>query len=210
MNRSRGHHVAALGVTVKSGWASAVLVSGSSGLPQIIDSRRIDLSDPVVPESRQPYHDGFGTARRRGPELSRLIASVKRFGRRSMTNLIQHHEKSYRLRGVGIVVGSLINPDEIGNEHIRIHALEGRLFRHVVEDAAASRDLPHVIWRDRDLYPLGAAMLNRSEARLRAVLTTLGKTRPAPWRDEQKTAALAAWLVLIGGVLSGPGESERG
>ena len=203
--------MAALGVTVKSGWASAVLVSGASGLPQIIDSRWIDLSDPVVPESRQPYHDGFGTARRRGPELSRLIASVKRFGRRSLTDLIQHHEKSgYQLRGVGIVVGSLINPEQIGNEHIRIHALEGRLFRRVVEDASARRGLPHVVWRDRNLYLVGAAMLNRSEAELHALLTTLGKTRPAPWRAEQKTAALAAWLALVGGLSSGPEENQRG
>lgn len=188
-----------------------MLVSGSSAPPQIIDSRTIDLSDPVVPESRQPYHDGFGTARRRGPELSRLIASMKRFGRRSMTDLIQHHEKSgYRLRGVGIVVGSLINPDEIGNEHIRIHALEGRLFRSVVEDAAARSDLSRVIWRDRDLYPVGAAMLNRSEAGLRALLATLGKTRPRPWRAEQKTAALAAWLVLVGRMSSGPRRPPAG
>lgn len=197
MNRIRRQPAAAVGFTVKSGWASAVLVSGSTAWPQIVDSRRIELSDPAVPDSRQPYHDGFGTARRRGPELSRLITSVKRFGRRSVTEVIRHYQKiGYRLRGVGIVVGSLINPDQIGNEHIRIHALEGRLFRGVVEDAATRGHLSHFIWRDRDLYAVGVAIFGRSEHSLRDLLATLGKTVPSSWRAEQKSAALAAWLAL--------------
>lgn len=197
MNGIQGHPVAAVGFTVKSGWASAVLVSGSTTSPQVVDSRRVELSDPGVPESRQPYHDGFGTARRRGAELSRLIASVQRFGRRSVTEVIRHYEKiGYRLRGVGIVVGSLINPDEIGNEHIRIHALEGRLFRGVVEDAAARGNLAHSIWRDRDLYAVGVESFGRSEQTLRDLLATLGKTVTGSWRAEQKSAALAAWLAL--------------
>ena len=48
-----------LGVTVKSGWTSVVLLGGLADAPRVLDTRRIDLSDPAVPESRQPYHDGF-------------------------------------------------------------------------------------------------------------------------------------------------------
>ena len=128
--KAEGVSVAAVGFTVKSGWASAVLLSGSAASPRVVDSRRIDLSDPTVPESRQPYHEGFGTARGRGPQLSRLIASVTRFGRRSVTELIRHYQHTgYRLQGTGIVVGSLIDPETVGSDHIRIHALEGQLFR---------------------------------------------------------------------------------
>ena len=49
---------AAIGFTVKSGWACAVLVAGSATSPRVVDSRRVDLSDPAIPESRQPYHAG--------------------------------------------------------------------------------------------------------------------------------------------------------
>jgi hypothetical protein len=197
MTEIRGQPVAAVGFAVKTGWASAVLVNGSTTSPQVVDSRRIELSDPRLPESRQPYHDGFGTARRHGAELSRLIASVQHFGRRSVTEVIRHYQKiGYRLCGVGIVVGSLIDPDEIGNEHIRIHALEGRLFRGVVEDAAARGNLARSIWRARDLYAVGVESFGRSEQMLRDLLATLGKTVPGAWRAEQKSAALAAWLTL--------------
>lgn len=194
----------AAGFTVKSGWASAVLVKGSAASIHVLDSRRIDLSDPALPESRQPYHAAFGTARSSGPELSRLVASVERFGRESVTDAIDRHQRAgHQLRGIGIVVGSLIDPDTIANAHIRIHALEGRLFRQVVEDAAAGRQLPCSIWREKDLYPVAARALHQQESALRRVLKACGDTTSGPWRIEQKAAALAAWLVLADRVSAG-------
>src|SRR5262245_25171660 len=84
----------AIGFTVKSGWASVVLVTASGSTPQIVDCRRIELSDPAVPDARQPYHAGFGTARDAGAELTRLVGSVKRFGRTSVSRVIQDHRAS--------------------------------------------------------------------------------------------------------------------
>jgi hypothetical protein len=128
-----------------------------------------------------------------------LITSVKRFGRHSVTELIgQYQQAGYRLRGAGIVVGSLIDPDRIGNEHIRIHALEGQLFRRVVEDAAARRELAPSIWRARDLYASAAEILKHPEQELKGKLAALGRMVPGSWRAEQKSAALAAWLALAG------------
>lgn len=188
---------AGLGFTVKSGWASAVLVGGSPAAPRVVDSRRIDLSDPAVPESRQPYHAGFGTARAAGADRSRLIAAVKRYGRRSITTLVRQHQAAgHSLRRAGLVVGSLIDPERIANDHIRIHALEGQLFRSVVQDAATRNGLSCSIWRDRDLLAAAAAILKQPERRLRETVTRLGAEVDGPWRAEQKAAALAAWVVL--------------
>jgi hypothetical protein len=201
MSTARAPAGAVVGFTVKSGWASAVLLTGSVMSPRVLDTRRVDLSDPASPESRQPYHDGFGTARSSGRELSRLVTSVERFGKQSVTGLLRHYKtQGHRLLGAGIVVGSLIEPERIGNEHIRIHTLEGRLFRRVVEDAAARGHLACAIWRERDLYPVAAATIRQTEQELRGMLTTLGRTVAGSWRAEQKAAALAAWLVLAGGV----------
>jgi hypothetical protein len=47
---------AAPGFHIKSGWATAVLLAGPIGSPALRDNRTIDLSDPRVPETRQPYH----------------------------------------------------------------------------------------------------------------------------------------------------------
>ena len=196
MNRlstSRG----AVGFTVKSGWTCAVLLAGSPEAPRVIDARRIDLSDPAIPDARQPYHAGFGTARGQGKELTRLVTSVQRFGHRSMDDVLQTYEASgSRIVGSGIVVGSLTDPDTIRNDHIRIHALEGRLFRRIVAEAAERKGLRCVIWREKDLYRTAADLLKQPEPKVRDCITALGRTVDGPWRAEQKTAALAAWLVL--------------
>jgi hypothetical protein len=190
---------AALGFSVKSGWASAVLLAGTPREPSVVQSARLDLSDPAVPDSRQPYHEGFGTARRPGATLTRLIASVERFGRQSVGSFIVGCQAArYRLKGAGMVVGSLIDPSGIGNDHIRIHALEGQLFRGVVRAAIIERRLRCAIWRERDLYGSGAEVLKLGEADLRARVTSLGRAAGGPWRAEHKAAALAAWLVLAG------------
>lgn len=191
--------LASLGFTVKSGWAAAVLLGGPTPSPRVLDVCRIELSDPAIPESRQPYHAGFATARDRGAKLSRLVASVERFGRQSVASLIRKHEaEGHKLRGAGIVVGSLIDPETIANDHIRIHALEGQLFRRVVEAAVHENGIASSTWRERDLYALAVRSLTEPEERVRAALAKLGRPDGCPWRVEHKAAALAAWLVLAG------------
>ena len=201
MQHGRRQSPTAVGFKVKSGWASAVLLTGPAASPRVLDSRRVELSDPAVPESRQPYHAGFGTARGAGLELSRLVASVERFSRQSVAALMRDYRAAgHKLRGAGIVVGSLLDPERIANAHIRIHALEGRLFRRVIEDAVARSRLACLICRERDLYARAAGALKQAERELRVTLAALGRPIVGPWRAEQKAAALVAWLVLAGGV----------
>jgi len=192
---------AALGFTVKSGWAAAVVLAGTDAHPELVAAARVELSDPADADARQPYHDGFATMRREGPALTRLLASVRTFGRREVRNWIRSHLKTgYTLRGSGIVVGSLIDPRTIGNEHIRIHAMEGQLFRGVIADACEGEGLPRLIVRERDLLQQAKATLRMPEAHIENRLAGMGKGRDGPWRAEQKMAALGAWLVLAGGV----------
>jgi len=184
-------------MTVKSGWARVVLVSGPALSPHVLDNRTVDLGDPAIQESRQPYHDGFGTARSPGPALSRLVASVERYGTRAMNDLFDDYETAgHSLCGVGVVVGSLIDPDTIGNSHVRIHALEGRLFRTIVIEAAERRGIPCAVHRDRDLYEHATARLGTSAAALRRQLSDIERPHGGGWRAEHKAATLAAWMML--------------
>ena len=200
MRKSDGRTPAAIGFTVKSGWASVVLLTGPAASPRVVSSCRVELSDPAIPESRQPYHAGFGTARSAGPELSRLVAGVKRFGRKSLSDLIRQYQAGeHHVFGAGVVVGSLIDPKSIANDHIRIHAFEGQLFRGVVQDAASRCNVRCSIWRERDLYSSAAAVLKRPEQTLRDDMKAIGVGVEGSWRAEQKMAALAAWLVLATG-----------
>lgn len=175
-----------------------MLLVGPTTSPRVADSRRIDLSDPAVPDSRQPYHAGFGTARNDGPELSRLVASVKRFGSQSVRKLFRDYASGgFELAGVGVIVGSLIDPDGIANEHIRIHAREGQLFRGIVAQAARANALPCSIWREREIYGAAAEALRQPERQVRDAVTSMRAAIPGSWRAEQKVAAAAAWLVLM-------------
>lgn len=187
----------ALGFTIKSGWACAVVLDASAKSPQVVTSQRIELSDPANAQGRQPYHAGTGTARKPGPQLEKLIASVEEFGRRSVDAFIREHEKAgRRFAGAGIVVGSLIDPAQIANDHIRIHALEGQLFRGIVKAAADHREVASYIWRERDIYGSAASQLRRSESAVRQAVAEFGRSVEGPWRAEHKAAALAAWLVI--------------
>lgn len=186
----------AVGFTVKSGWVCVVLVAGTAAAPRVVDSRRVEISDPDLPDSKQPYHAGFGTARDAGDELKRLVSSVKSFGRKSVGSVIRDYHKRGELRGAGVVVGSLIDPKTIGNDHIRIHAMEGQLFRSVVIEAAGTAGLKCAVVRERDLYGAAAKALKQPEAAIRKTLTELGRDVDGGWRTEQKAAALSAWLLL--------------
>ena len=186
----------AIGVRVKSGWAAAVVLCGPPNAPQILDSLTLALSDAAVPATRQPYHAGMGVAQTDTARLRTLIGLVERCARRSVGQLVRAcRAGGRRIRGMGIVVGSDIDPAGIANPHIRAHASEGRLFRTVVERAAKRHALRSVTTVEREIVPLAAVALGKSEGVLKRAVTELGATR-GPWRAEQKMAALAAWLVL--------------
>ena len=187
----------ALGFTVKSGWACAVVLDGPVASPKVVASRRIELSDPADAHGRQPYHAAVGTARKPGPQLDKLVASVEKFGRQSVDAFIREQEKAGRcFDGVGIVVGSLIDPAQIANDHIRIHALEGQLFRGIVKAATDGRKLASSVWRERDLYGFAEKQLKQSEVELRRTVAEFGRQLAGPWRAEHKVASVAAWLAL--------------
>ena len=110
--------------------------------------------------------------------------------------LRQYADAGHEVCGAGIVVGSLIDPRTIGNEHIRIHALEGQLFRTVVQNSLSRHRVPCSVWRERDLSGVAGRQLRTTEGALRNTMLSLGRGVPGSWRAEQKAAALAAWIVL--------------
>jgi hypothetical protein len=97
---------------------------------------------------------------------------------------------------VGLVVGSDTDPTKLANPHVRAHASEGRLFREVLEEAAAACELPCLVLVERDAYEAAAQDLHRRPDALQRTVAELGRAVPGPWRAEEKTAALAAWLAL--------------
>ncbi len=127
----------------------------------------------------------------------RLRGLVERVTQRSLAVLLKEYRRhGHPVRRVALVVGSLIDPAKIGNDHIRAHALEGQLFRSALERAARTARLPCTTLVERALYDTAATRLKRSPAALRRTVTDLGGALGGPWRADEKAATLAAWLAL--------------
>jgi hypothetical protein len=197
MLQSDGRQRAVIGFRVKSGWSTAVLLTGPIDAPVVCDVRVIQLSDPTVPSSKQPYHAGMGVARKEGPDLDRLLASINAYSQWSLAALLNRYGTiSHSLSEAGLVVGSDCDPTTIANPHIRVHAAEGRLFRTVVEQALANMGIPSSIFLERTLVAHAARVLRRSPAQLKEAVARLRPVAAKRWRAEEKVAALAAWLLL--------------
>jgi len=191
---------AALGIRVKSGWASAVLVGAGNGSPVFLHRGRLLLSDPRVPKSSQPYHRGFGRLQKNDAILERLTGIVYQAAARSFGSLVADcTTKGHRPTTVALVVGSTIDPERIGNEHIRAHASEARLFRVALERAASAVDLPCAVVRERDLR----ALVSRPGSEWAVRIDNLGRAAGRPWAADEKLAARAAWASLANIVVAG-------
>ena len=188
---------AALGFRVKSGWAAAVLLTGSARSPQLCDVQRIDLSDPRLPETRQPYHAAMGRLETDTKKISRRVDVVRRIAEKSITKLLAgYRQNGYSIRRAALVVGSRIDPASIANPHIRAHALEGQLFRSVLQESLHAHRILSDVLIERDAYARAAVQLKQSNENVRRMIQNFGRDAKASWRAEQKLAALAAWVPL--------------
>ncbi|HEX5607552.1 MAG TPA: hypothetical protein VFY96_13600 [Candidatus Binatia bacterium] len=191
---------AALGFRVKSGWAAVVLLTGTARSPQILDIGQIELCDPRLPETRQPYHAAMGKLETDSAEINQRQRVVRSISQQSLRKLLNgYQQKGFRIKRGALVVGSQIDPANIANPHIRAHALEGRLFRSVVEQSLQDHEIRTDLLLERDAYSTAGERLKRSSDDLKQAIQDLGRSAPAeagPWRAEQKLAALAAWSVL--------------
>ena len=188
---------AALGFRVKSGWAAAVMLKGSARSPQLCDVQRIDLFDPQLPETRQPYHAAMGKLETDPRKIDRRVVVVRSIAQRSIATLLAgYRQNGYSIRRAALVVGSRIDPASVANPHIRAHAFEGRLFRSVLEKSLQRHRIRTDVLIERDAYMQAAIQLEQLDENVRRMIQNFGREAKASWRAEQKLAAVAAWVAL--------------
>jgi len=198
MPRRSADRFATLGFRVKTGRAILVALAGPAANPQILFRREVQLCDPKVPESRQPYHGGIMPF---VPATPQAVAQGRKAAERTAVAVVtalsgELHAAGYSLAGVALVVSSNPDPARIGSRHIRAHALEGILFREVLEAGAHAASVPATLVLEREALALTSRALRRPEARLQRALAGFGAQAGRPWRAEEKSAALGAWLAL--------------
>jgi hypothetical protein len=198
MTRSRTPPVA-LGFRAHSGWAALVAVSGPSSSPSVCDRRRVELLNPGVPA--QPYHAAAELDFKEAEQLvKRSVDKVRLRAVQGVREVIDDLRKQDRdVVGCGILLGSgrpLTTLTATLASHALIHTAEGELFRQALVCAAQECGLPVTGVKERELFSVTSDRLLVPSNELEKRLADWGRALGPPWRQDQKYAALAAWLAL--------------
>lgn len=193
----------ALGLKPHSGWAALVVLgAGEHGL-EVVERRRLELVDEDGEWARQPYH----AALRAGPEsargvVERGIESARRGALRELRATVERARQARHEVAVCAVLVSRAMPDwsleEILAVHFRMHKAEGVLYRDVLLEAAKACGLAPLAIPERSLVEHAERALATTAPDLQDALARLGKAARAPWGKDQKEAALAAMIGLMG------------
>ncbi|HEV2101691.1 MAG TPA: hypothetical protein VGR58_02835 [Candidatus Acidoferrum sp.] len=192
---------AAVGFRVHSGWSALVAVSLENDGPIVLSRERVHLVETFIYKFRQPYH----TAERMPLEKARAfveesLAEAKRLacsGLRSTQKVLE--KKGYELvRGALLLASGRALPglESILLSHALIHTADGELFREALRHSCADCNVEIACIRDRELLERGVETLRMKREKLLRRLTELGRGFGSPWTQDEKYAALAAWLVL--------------
>ena len=191
----------ALGFRSHSGWAAVLAVSGWPGEAVILGRSRIEIADPAIPGSKQPYH----AAERLGIEradalIRRCRESSTRLAVRAVGTLVdQLGQNALTVVGVGILLASgrpLPDLAAILRSHALIHTAEGEFFREVLARASEHHSLPVTKLKERDAWDQAARVFRMPVAALHERIEELGKSLGPPWRQDEKLASLAGWTAL--------------
>ena len=191
----------AIGLRAHSGWAALVAVAGSSAGIEVVERRRIELADPDVPGSKQPYHEAEGLAPREARALlDRLEASAEGLARKAFDEVLRQLARNGREpRACGLLAASgrpLPALESILASHALIHAADGEHFRQALTRAGEHFRLRVVRVREKEVLEVASGALGLSPEALRQRLGELGRAVGPPWTQDQKLAALAGWLAL--------------
>lgn len=194
----------ALGFRVHSGWAALVVVTGPPREPTVTERRRIEIADPAIPGSKQPYHAAEGWPLEKAEKyLNRCIGRTKQLARGAVSAVVADLEtKGHEVVGGGILAASgrpLPPLQQTLASHALIHTAEGELFRNALIEACEHCKLTVTKVSERELFARGATELGISAEALREHVSQLGRPLGPPWTQDEKHATLTAWIVLSAG-----------
>ena len=192
---------AALGFRVHSGWAAAVVLCGPLDAPVVVDRRKIQLVKIFSYTFRQPYHTAAKMPLQDAIKFIRGVQSeAKRlalFSLRSLqTDLADGDFKI--VRGALLLASGRALPalEQILASHALIHTADGELFRDSLRASCALFHLPVVGIREKELFAAASKAFGMQPAVLKSRVAAIGKALGPPWSQDEKYAALGAWLSL--------------
>jgi len=186
---------AALGVRSHSGWAAYVLLSGNPKAPDILARGRMQLCDPSIAGSKQPFHEAEPMA---FPLAQKFIARCTTSSAKLADEALADIAPQARVTACCVLTASgrpLPDLKGILASHSTIHAAEGEFYRDAIAHACERAKIPVRRVRERDMEA-ETHSLPVSAADAKARLVEFGKRLGAPWTADEKLSALGAWLML--------------
>lgn len=190
---------ACIGIRARTARAVAVVVSGTAQAPEVVGREDLVLALAGEPALFQPYHLVMDLP------WDRAVATVGESERtlealasgRLATFAAALRSMGYLASGVALVGAPDRRPGSVGSPHIRAHAAEGVLFRHVWQVAARSLGLPITAFGEKELAASAEALLGLPGGVIRQRLAGMGRAAGRPWRSDEKAAALSAWIAIV-------------
>lgn len=192
---------AAMGFRVHSGWAAVVAVWLEKGAPVVLDRKRAHLVKTFSYTFRQPYH----TAEKMPlAEARKFIDQSQEEARELAHRLIQGMQSDLKDLKIKLERGSLLlasgrplpELEKILASHALIHTADGELFRDAIAHACVRCGVKMESVKERALLEDAGTALHLKSTELMRRVTGLGKPFGSPWSQDEKFAALAAWLAL--------------
>ena len=176
-------------------------VSNSAGTIEVIDRRRVTITTPGTPGANQPYHFAKNLELPEAEEfLGNCFAASKRLALAAVRDVVSElRGRQYRVVGSAVILASgrpLPPLSKILASHALIHAAEGEFFREVFAKACEGLDLSVTGFPERNLGECFRTTFGKAATRMEQQISTLGRSLGPPWTRDQKTAALAALIVL--------------
>lgn len=191
----------ALGFAPHSGWAVVVGVGGNAAKPEVLLRARVEMADPALRGSKQPYHAvGRLPLEEAARRLKRFEESAQAMAYETLCSV------TTKLRGSGYmptVAGILESSGRKGDplesilaSHALIHTADGNHFREALAHACTRSEIAVHRVRSRELLDLATVALGMRGERIQASVQALGRSLGPPWDSDHKSAALVAWMLL--------------
>lgn len=192
---------AAIGIRVHSGWGALVAVSGTKGAVEVVELCRISIADPRTAGALQPYHFAERLDLKKAePHVAKCAEASAGLALVALREVLEQLQaRDYRVAGAAILLSSgrpLPEFARILASHAMIHAAEGEFFRKAFRDALEQLKIPVMGIRERELQEQAEAKFGKNASQVQERIAGLGRSLGPPWTTDQKTAALAAFIIL--------------
>jgi hypothetical protein len=184
-----------LGFRPHTYWTAVVALSGDVVAPTLVDRRRIDFA---AGDQRFVYHQAVSLS------PAKAVAKIQATRRAVETAAAQGvkallaglAEAPVRLAVVPVGRPPAQDLAEIIRSHAAIHAAEGQFYRDALAEACRALGLDVARVAEKELLLEASRTLQSPAAKLEAHLKVIGGKAGPPWGEDQRMAALAAWIGL--------------